>query len=861
MEKSLWSYLICLILISGFNSHVMKADNLKSPTGKVIVRSGNVDSQLFNSDWKFKRYGLQPEGDRIDEPAGLEMPGIDETEWKNVELPHDWAIEGPFRIELAGETGKLPYKAIGWYRKRFDLPKTDENKRIYVDFDGAMAYAEVWCNGKYVGTWPYGYNSFRMDITPYCKFGEENLLAVKLDTEKFDARWYSGGGIYRNVWIVKTEPVHISHWGTFVTTPYITDEVADVNISVEIENHNNEAVNPVLETEIYELGKDDKVGIKVTKLDNISVTIPADSVEVIKVKGEISNPKLWDINSPERYIAVNRITLDGKLIDEYYTPFGIRTIEFTSNNGFILNGRRVDLKGTCNHHDLGALGSAFNLSALIRQFKILQEMGCNALRCSHNPPAVEFLDLADKMGFLVIDEAFDSWKGAKRENDFHKLYDEWHEKDMKAMVRRDRNHPSIIMWSIGNEVIEQRDYEMTKHLADIVRNIDTTRPTTEGFNDPTGGYESGAAEAIDIMGLNYYFEQEEEWHKDRRYANKPSVGTETVSAVSSRGFYMFDNQRDDTASWQVSSYDSRGWDLLVSGWQNPPDAQFNVHYRMPNLLGEFVWTGFDYLGEPTPFNSDETNLLNYRNDPEKRAELAKVLEEIRKNNPPSRSSYFGIIDLAGFPKDRYYLYQSHWRPDLPMVHILPHWNWPERNGMPVPIHVYTSGDEAELFVNGQSMGRKSKTPGRDFRLIWDNVIYQPGIVRVVAYKDGKEWAEAEMRTAGDTSAIDLSVDRQEISSSFSDLAFITAKITDNEGIIVPRSNPIIRFSIEGPGEIIATDNGDATSFESFQSPERKAFNGMALAIVKAKKGSKGKIIVKADSDGIKSDGVVIKIEK
>lgn len=829
--------------------------------GRVINRTGCSNSELFNTGWKFMRYGLQPEGTRIEEPEGLENPELNDSDWRNLDLPHDWAIEGPFRIEIAGEAGKLPYKAIGWYRKHFDLPKSNANKRIYIDFDGAMAYAEIWCNGNYVGTWPFGYNSFRMDLTPFCKFGEENVIAVKLNTEKFDARWYSGGGIYRNVWLVKTEPVHVAHWGTFMTTPYITSENASLNLAVEIENNSGKKADTLIKTTVYEFGADDKIGKKVCDMDDATLTIADGKTSDVNIKGNISNPKLWDVDAPNRYIAISKVMVDGKTVDLYYTTFGVRTLEFTPHNGFLLNGRRIDIKGTCNHHDLGALGAAFNKSALTRQFKILQEMGCNALRCSHNPPAVEFLDLADKMGFLVCDEAFDTWKGAKRENDFHVLYDDWHEKDMIAMVRRDRNHPSVIMWSIGNEVIEQHDPEMTKHLADIVKKIDTTRPTTEGFNDPTGGYKSGAAEGIDVMGLNYYFEQEEEWHKDPRYANKPSVGTETVSAVSSRGFYMFDNERDDRSTWQVSSYDSRGWDLHMSGWQNPPDAQFNVHHRNPELLGEFVWTGFDYLGEPTPYNSDETNLLNYRTDPEKMAELAKVLEDLRKNNPPSRSSYFGIVDLAGFPKDRYYLYQAHWRPELPMVHILPHWNWPERVGMKVPVHVYTSGDEAELFLNGKSLGRQKKIPGYDFRLIWEDVIYEPGVLEVVAYKDGVEWAKGEMRTTESASNINLSADRNEIESSSDDLAYITAVIADKNGLTVPRSNPTIKFSIEGPGEIVATDNGDATSFESFQSPERKAFNGMALVIVKAKQGAKGKFSVKAESEGLSSEPIVINISK
>lgn len=829
--------------------------------GRLIERMGNSNSELFNSGWKFKRYGLQPEGTRIEPPSGLEDPNLDDSDWQELTLPHDWAIEGPFRIEIAGEAGKLPYKAIGWYRKHFDISKQDAQKRIYIDFDGAMAYAEIWCNGHYVGTWPYGYNSFRMDLTPYCNFGKENVIAVKLDTEKFDARWYSGGGIYRNVWLVKTDSVHVAHWGTFMTTPNITPESADLQLTIEIENNSGKEVEPIVKTTVYEFKADDRIGEKVCELEDVALSVGNGEINTAKICGVLDRPKLWDTESPNRYIAVSKIIIGGKTVDEYFTSFGVRTIEFTPHNGFLLNGRRVDIKGTCNHHDLGALGAAFYKSALTRQLKILQEMGCNALRTSHNPPAVEFLDLADKMGFLVCDEAFDTWKGAKRDNDFHVLYDDWHEKDLTAMLRRDRNHPSIIMWSIGNEVIEQHDPVMTKHLAEIVRSIDTTRPTTEGFNDPTRGYQSGAAEGIDVMGLNYYFEQEEEWHQDPRYANKPSVGTETVSAVSSRGFYMFDNQRDDTSTWQVSSYDSRGWDLHVSGWQNPPDAQFNVHHRNPDLLGEFVWTGFDYLGEPTPYNSDETNLLNYRSDPEKMAELAIVLEELRKNNPPSRSSYFGIVDLAGFPKDRYYLYQSHWRPELPMVHILPHWNWPERVGMKVPVHVYTSGDEAELFLNGKSMGKQKKEPGYDFRLIWEDVVYEPGILEVVAYKNGKEWAKGEMRTTDYSSSINLSADRNEIESSSDDLAFITATVQDSNGLIVPRSNPTIKFTIEGPGEIVATDNGDPTSFESFQSPIRKAFNGMALAIVKAKKGAKGKFTVKAESDGLTSEPIIINISK
>lgn len=849
-DNLLWLFVMCSLLLSCKDNSI---------TGIRVERMGSNTAQLFNDGWLFKRYGFQPDGTRIEEPDNLENPTLNDSDWKQLTLPHDWAIEGPFRIELAGETGKLPYKAIGWYRKHFKLENEDASKRIYIDFDGAMAYAEVWLNGKYVGGWPYGYNSFRLDLTPYAKFGTENILAVKLNTEKFDARWYSGGGIYRNVWLVKNDPVHVAHWGTFITTPDVSPQLASVNIKVELENHTAEDVQAQIVTDIYELDSLDRIGKKTTSFNDIWADIKAGQKTTATINGYIDHPKCWDIQTPNRYIAVNKVIVDGQTMDTYNTSFGIRTIEFTPKNGFLLNGKRVDIKGTCNHHDLGALGSAFNISALTRQFKILREMGCNALRCAHNPPAVEFLDLADKMGFLVCDELYDAWEKGKRENDFHLIFNEWHEKDLQAMIRRDRNHPSVILWSIGNEVIEQREYHITTQLANLAHKEDPTRPVTAGYNDPTGGYESGAATAVDVMGLNYYFEQEAVWKNDPRYKNQPSIGTETVSAVSSRGIYLFNHERDDRKNWQVSSYDYRGWDLLVSGWQNPPDAQFYVHTRFPHLLGEFVWTGFDYLGEPTPFNSDETNLLNYRNDPKKRAELAQKLEEIRQQNPPSRSSYFGIVDLAGFPKDRYYLYQSHWRPDKPMVHILPHWNWPERIGQNVPVHVYTSGTEAELFINGKSQGRKVKEPGKDFRLMWNEVIYEPGTVKVIAYKNGEKWAESEIKTTGEAVAIGLQSDCQSIAADGTDLVYITATIQDKEGLMVPRSNPTLHFTVEGPGEIVATDNGDATSFESFQSPTRKAFNGLALAIIKAQKGATGVIKINAESRGLKTGNVEITI--
>jgi beta-galactosidase len=832
--------------ISGF------AQSRQTPNSKTIKRMGADHVQLFDDNWLFSRVGLQADGSTLAEPEGLEKAEANDATWEKLNLPHDWAIKGPFRIDLAGETGKLPYRGIGWYRKYFTIPAEDAGKQIFLDFDGAMANAKIWLNGHYIGTWPYGYNSFRMDLTPFLEFGKKNIVAVRLDTEHWESRWYSGAGIYRHVWMVKTNPVHVGLWGTYITTPEISDKSASVKMNVTVDNQGKLPVDATIQTAVFELDKNNKPGVKVATFDKSVVKIDAGTNNTSSFQTTIANPKRWDIISPNRYVAQTTISVNGKITDTYNTPFGIRTLEFTARNGFLLNGRRVEIQGTCNHHDLGALGAAINTSALRRELTILKEMGCNSLRTSHNPPAPELLELADQIGFLVWDEAFDCWKHGKREWDYNKLYEEWHEKDLQAFVHRDRNHPSVFIWSIGNEVMDQRNVEMTKHLADIVRTEDPTRPISNGYNDPDGGREVGAVVALDIMGVNYFFGQQPKWDADPRYMNKPTIGSETSSCVTSRGEYFFDG---DYKNWQISSYD-----YAKPGWGCSPDEQFRTNAKYPHLLGEYVWTGFDYLGEPTPYNSDETNLLNFRNDPTKRAELEKKLVEIRKNNPPSRSSYFGIVDLAGFPKDRFYNYQAHWRPDFPMAHILPHWNWQERIGQITPVHVYTSGTEAELFVNGKSMGRKVKKSGVDFRLVWDSIKYEPGTVKVIAYKDGKQWATDEVKTTGEASKLNLTANWNAITSDGVDLAFVTVKVQDKEGLTVPRSHPKIKFEIEGPGEIVATDNGDATSFVPFQSHEREAFNGLALVIVKAKKGAKGAFNVKAISDGLEVGKVKVGIK-
>lgn len=786
-------------------------------------------------------------------------PKFNDSAWRKLDLPHDWGIEGPFRQDLPGGTGKLPWKAIGWYRKMFTLPAADKGKSVFLDFDGAMAYAQVFVNGKELPARPYGYSAFRVDLREALNFGGENTIAVRLNTENWDSRWYPGAGIYRHTWLVKSQPVHVAHYGTTVTTPEVTPDSTTVKVVARLEGMPTsvDAAQKVeVQVALHELGANDSVGAVVAKgngeIGSAMSSGGDGNLPAAGVTLKVSKPKLWDTASPNRYLARVTVTVGGKAVDCYDTPFGIRTLDF-SREGFKLNGKRVEVRGVCNHHDLGALGAALNDRALERQLEILKSFGCNAIRTSHNPPAPELLDLADKMGFLVQVEAFDCWAHGKVAKDYNRLWKDWHEKDLRDMVRQNRNHPSVFMWSIGNEVVEQDQPAFPKELVGIVHSEDTTRPVSVGCHNPEKAASSGFISEVDAMGVNYHLSFYEPFLKNPRYADKPVYGSETSSCVSSRGEYFFPVKRgrDSQVNFQVSSYD-----VDAPGWAYEPDAQFRALQKHPEFFGEFVWTGFDYIGEPTPYDGDAANLLNFSGDPAKRAALEKELKELGKLKVPSRSSYFGIVDLAGFPKDRFYLYQGQWRKDLPMAHILPHWNWPERVGQVTPIHVYTSGDEAEVFLNGKSLGKKSMAPG-ECRLRWDDVVYEPGEVRVVAYKDGKEWAKDVVKTTGEAAKLGLSADRATIKDDGKDLSFLTLRIEDKDGLTVPRSQNAVRFSVQGPGEIVATDNGDATSFESFQSPDRKAYNGLALVIVRAKPGQAGTIRVKAESEGLKATEVAV----
>jgi len=799
--------------------------------------SGLRETIEFNEGWLFARFGAMPDGTSKAEPQGLEAASLDDAGWRKLNLSHDWAVEGPFRADLPNRTGKLPYEGIGWYRKTFDVPASDEGKKLFIDIDGAMSRAKVYINGQYAGEWPYGYASFRIELTDHIKFGARNVVAVRLNNPGESSRWYPGGGIYRNVRLVKTGPVHVAHWGVSITTPGVWKKWADVQVETELVGATGKTV---VKHEVRELGSDKVVA----------------RGEGASCKIGMKSPKRWDITSPNLYVLKTTVTEGGKVVDVVENNFGIRTIEFKADRGFVLNGRVVRMNGVCMHHDLGPLGSAFNTRAAERQIEILKEMGCNAIRTAHNPPAPEYVDLCDRHGILLQVESFDCWKTGKTPGDYASLFPEWHKKDLEAMIRRDRNHPSVVMWSTGNEVREQhqvKDHPVSQMLTDIAHQLDPTRPTTVGCNNPKSG-RNGFQKTIDAFGYNYKPHLYGEFRKTN--PNQPLYGSETASTVSSRGEYFFPVSEDKSKGcggyFQVSSYD-----FSAPPWANRPDIEFEAQDRYPAVFGEFVWTGFDYIGEPTPYNKDKTNLLNY-SDPKERERVKKELERLGNRIPP-RSSYFGILDLCGFRKDRFYIYQARWRPELPMAHILPHWNWPERVGKVTPVHVYTSGDEVELFLNGKSLGRKKKGE-YEYRLRWDDVVYQPGELKAVAYKDGQSWAEDVMRTTGEAAKIDLSVDRSVIAADGKDLSFVTVQISDSEGLLVPRSHNEVEFAIDGPAEILAVGSGNPTSHESFQASKRKAFNGLCLAIVRSRKGESGTIRLTATSKGLKQDVIELKSE-
>lgn len=775
-------------------------------------------------------------------------------DWRKLDLPHDWAIEGPFSQNgPGGGMGRLPSGQVGWYRKNFHLPPADAGRVVRLEIDGAMSYAMVWCNGRLVGGWPYGYSSWSLDLTPYVVVGGDNQLAIRLDNPPYSSRWYPGGGLYRNVWLTKCSPVHVGTWGTFVSTREVSEHSATVDISVTVRNDAARAAEVGITTRLHVLNPDGRASdAVVASFAPTRVVIPPGGAKTANLSLALARPRLWGpppTQSPHRYVAITTLEQSGREVDRHETPFGIRALDFDPQTGLHVNGEPIRIQGVNQHHDLGALGAAFNVRAARRQLELLREMGCNAVRMAHNPPAPELLDLTDELGFIVVNELYDCWERKKTPLDFHLIFPDWSEADLRALIRRDRNHPSVVLWSVGNEVGEQytgtAGAEVARRLRDIAREEDPTRPTTNAMNWAKPDMPLPAVS--DVLSLNYQGEgirdtpahagiggirtapQYADFHA--KFPDKMLLASETAAALSTRGEYLFpvssalsapvrDGSGGDSARGFVSAYE-----LHAADFGSTPDKVFGAQDRHPFVAGEFVWSGWDYLGEPTPYYA-------------------------------SRSSGFGIIDLAGFPKDRFYLYQSRWRPELPMVHILPHWTWPERAGLVTPVHVFTSGDEAELFLNGRSLGRKKKAP-YEYRLRWDDVIYEPGALSVIAYRKGIRWAEKTMRTAGDAAGLELRPDRSEIKADGLDLAFVTVRVIDRDGSTAPRAKNELEFSLAGPGEIVATDNGDPTSFEAFQSKRRRAFNGYCLVIVRARPGGPGDLILTASGNGLVAGSTVI----
>ena len=775
----------------------------------------------FNEGWKF---ALAASDDAA-------QPGFDDSGWRELDLPHDWSIEGEFSEKNPASPGggALP-GGIGWYRKTFNVSTADRDRLTYITFDGVYRNSEVWINGNYLGKRPYGYSSFRYDLTPYLRYGEEeNVMAVKVDNSaQPNSRWYSGSGIYRNVWLTTTGKIAVDQWGTFVTTPEVSNESALVRVTTRIANGSGSKAVVRVETAVYDAGNK-----RVAATETDQVEVPSTGTAVTQ-ELTVRTPHLWSVDDPALYRVVTTVRSGQLLADTYETVTGIRTFEFDREKGFILNGEPVTIKGVCNHHDLGCLGAAVNTRALERQLEILKEMGCNGTRTSHNPPAPELLDLCDRMGFIVMDEAFDIWKVGKTDYDYHLDFDEWHRRDIEAMVLRDRNHPSVFIWSIGNEVMEQwqRDGSgeaIAAELAGIVRSLDDTRPVTAACNDPVPSNPVIASGALDLIGFNY---RDTLWTRfPQAFPEGKFIGTETTSALATRGSYDMPSDviRRWPARWDQPFRDGNP-DLTCSAYDNCSAPWGTTHrdsWRLIRdnayLTGMYIWTGFDYLGEPTPYWW------------------------------PARSSYFGIIDLAGFPKDVYWFYQSEWT-DRDVLHIFPHWNW--NPGQAVDVWAFTNCDEVELFLNGNSLGRQKKGKD-DFNLVW-RVQFEEGTLLAVGYRDGSEIMRSEVRTAGAPAALTLSPDRAEIKADGSDLSFITVTVSDRDGNTVPHAANLVTFSVEGPGTIAGVDNGSQTSMEPFRADYRKAYNGKCLVVLKAGK-EKGEIRITASSEGLPDAAVVVKV--
>ncbi len=771
----------------------------------------------FDKSWRFN-LGAVENGEKTT---------LNDSKWRVLNLPHDWSIEGKFSKDnpATPEGGALP-GGIGWYRKTFTVPASAKGKLVYIDFDGVYQKSDVWVNGHHLGFRPNGYISFRYELTPYLNFGGSNVIAVKVDNSvQPNSRWYSGSGIYRHVWLVTTNKIAIDHWGTYVTTSDITDASAKVNVQVQL--HNTQTIPGLLvSTKLY-----DATGKPVAAAgEALSAANSTKAALTVTNAITVKNPVLWSVENPYLYKAVTQLIEGKKVVDEYTTTVGIRYFNFDADKGFSLNGKPMKILGVCNHHDLGSLGAAINNRALERQLQMLKAMGCNGIRTSHNPPAPELLDLCDKMGFIVMDEAFDCWEWKKATYDYHLYFKEWHKRDLEDQIKRDRNHPSIMIWSIGNEIPQQADssaLRIAPELAAIVHSLDKTRPLTTANDRPDSTNKIIKSGAIDLVGYNYHQFDYAKFHD--RYPGKKFIATETTSGLETRGYYEMpsDSIRVWPTSWDkpfvregnnVSAYDN-----TRPPWGSTHEMTWKVMKKYDFLSGMFIWTGFDYLGEPTPYSW------------------------------PSRSSYFGIIDLAGFPKDVYYMYQSEWT-NKNVLHIFPHWNW--QPGKMIDIWAYyNNADEVELYLNGKSLGIQKKT-GDDLHVMW-RVKYEPGTLKAISRKNGKTILTREIHTAGAPVKIELTADRLQIKADGKDLSFITVKILDKDGNVVPDADNKVNFKINGEGFIASVDNGDPVSHDPFKASYRKAFHGLALAIVQAKEKA-GTITLTASADGLQSSTLVLK---
>lgn len=787
---------------------------------------------LLEKGWKFTK----------GEVSNAEMPAFNDAKWETVDIPHDWAIFGPFdknndlqnvavtqnfetQASLkTGRTGGLPYVGIGWYRTTFH---STPGKQTTLIFDGAMSEARVFVNGKEACFWPCGYNSFYCDVTSLVnEDGKNSTLAVRLENRPQSSRWYPGAGLYRNVHVVTTEKIHVPVWGTQITTPCVKDEYASVCLRTTILNAEKTELTVV--TDIMDA--DGQVVSPKTNKGVINHGQPFTQNFIVE------RPKLWSPETPVLYKAVSKIYSGDTLLDTYSTRFGIRTIEYIADKGFYLNGKRRKFQGVCNHHDLGPLGAAINVAALRHQLTLLKEMGCDAIRTSHNMPAPELVELCDEMGFMMMLEPFDEWDIAKCDNGYHRFFNEWAEKDMVNMLRQYRNNPCVVMWSIGNEVPTQwspEGYKVAKFLQDICHREDPTRPVTCGMDQVKSVLANGFAAMLDIPGLNYRAHLYDEAYE--RLPQNIILGSETSSTVSSRGVYKFPVERKAGAMYD--DHQSSSYDLEYCNWSNIPDIDFARAEDHEWTIGQFVWTGFDYLGEPSPYDT---------------------------NAWPNHSSMFGIIDLASIPKDRYYLYRSVWNKEAETLHILPHWNWEGREGEKTPVFVYTNYPSAELFINGKSYGRQTKhkngTVENRYRLMWHDAVYQPGEVRVVAYDEqGNPVAEKTVRTAGKPHHIELVTDRSSLQADGKDLAYVTLRIVDKDGNLCPNDGRLVSFKVKGAGKYRASANGDPTCLDLFHKPEMHAFGGMLTVIVQS--GEKtGEIELQATAKGIKTGTIRIPVK-